>query len=124
MYSELNWTRQEATIPEILEFCNYFRQEDVELFDEYRKIYQEAEFQPVREKSKKIVEQYKRKLGITSENDKRLLEAILAVLFRDYWATEEQRKKIILIEKYQINMQEEQKRKEYNPDKILKNKKL
>ena len=80
MYSELNWTRQEATIPEILEFCNYFRQEDIELFDEYRKIYQETEFQPVREKSKKIVELYKRKLGITSENDKRLLETILEVI--------------------------------------------
>ena len=41
MYSELNWSRPEATITEILGFCNYFRQEDIELFDEYRKIYQE-----------------------------------------------------------------------------------
>ena len=58
------------------------------------------------------------------ENQKILDEtkAILAVLFRDYWATEKQREKIILNEKYQINIQEEQKRKEYNPDEIFRNK--
>ena len=58
------------------------------------------------------------------ENKKILDEtkAILAVLFRDYWATEKQREKIILNEKHQINIQEEQKRKEYNPDEIFRNK--
>ena len=33
-----------------------------------------------------------------------------------------QKEKIILNEKYQINIQEEQKRKEYNPDEIFRNK--
>lgn len=47
-------------------------------------------------------------------------ETILAVLFRDYWATEEQRKKILEKEKYDLNVLEEEKKKIYNPDNIFK----
>lgn len=47
-------------------------------------------------------------------------ETILAVLFRDYWATEEQRKKILDKEKHDFNVLEEEKRKIYNPDNIFK----
>lgn len=51
-------------------------------------------------------------------------KAILAIIFRDYWATEEQRRRIIANEKYQINIQEEQKRIKYNPDEVFKSKKI
>ena len=47
-------------------------------------------------------------------------ETILAVLFRDYWATEEQRKKILKKEKDDLNILEEEKKKIYNPDNIFK----
>lgn len=47
-------------------------------------------------------------------------ETILAVLFRDYWATEEQRKKILEKENYDLSVIEEEKRKIYNPDDIFK----
>lgn len=47
-------------------------------------------------------------------------KAILSVFFRDYWATEEQRKKILEKEKYDLNVLEEEKRKAYNPDDIFK----
>ena len=47
-------------------------------------------------------------------------KAILSVLFRDYWATEEQRNKILEKEKHNLKLLEEQKRKRYNPDDIFK----
>lgn len=48
-------------------------------------------------------------------------ETILAVLFRDYWATEDQRRRILEKEKYDLNILEEEKKEKYNPDKIFKN---
>ena len=55
------------------------------------------------------------------ENQEMLDEtkAILAVLFRDYWATEEQRKKIKIKENYDLQLLEEVKRKKYNPNNIF-----
>lgn len=47
-------------------------------------------------------------------------EAILAVLFRDYWATEEQRKRILEKEKFDLNILEKEKRKLYNSDNLFK----
>ena len=46
-------------------------------------------------------------------------KAILAVIFRDYWATEEQREIIRSNEKFDIRKNEETKRNEYNPDDIF-----
>ena len=48
-------------------------------------------------------------------------ETILAVLFRDYWATEDQQKKILEKEQYDLKVLEEAKREQYNPDDIFKN---
>ena len=47
-------------------------------------------------------------------------ETILAVLFRDYWATEEQRRKILEKERQDLNILEEGKREKYNPEDIFK----
>lgn len=47
-------------------------------------------------------------------------ETIVAVLFRDYWATEEQRNKILEKEKYDLSVLEQEKREKYNPDDIFK----
>lgn len=49
-------------------------------------------------------------------------ETILAVLFRDYWTTEENRNKILEKEKYDLKVSEEEKREKYNPDNIFKKK--
>lgn len=51
-------------------------------------------------------------------------ETILAVLFRDYWATEEQRTKILAKEKYDLDILEEEKREKYNPNDIFKKQKV
>ena len=47
-------------------------------------------------------------------------ETILAVLFRDYWATEEQQRKILEKEKYDLDILEQEKREKYNPDNLFK----
>ena len=47
-------------------------------------------------------------------------ETIVAILFRDYWATEEQRNKILEKEKYDLSLLEQEKREKYNPDDIFK----
>ncbi|MFQ9502145.1 MAG: hypothetical protein ACLR1U_06300 [Clostridia bacterium] len=49
-------------------------------------------------------------------------KAILANIFRDYWATPYQRERIEAKEKYDRQKAEEEKRKQYNPDDIFKKK--
>lgn len=48
---------------------------------------------------------------------------IIAILFRDYWATEKQKEKIIAKEKYDLNKIEEEKKQKYNYDNIFNNEK-
>lgn len=49
-------------------------------------------------------------------------KAILANIFRDYWATPYQKERIEIKEKYDRQQSEEQKRKRYNPNDFFKNK--
>ena len=49
--------------------------------------------------------------------------AIFANIFRDYWATDYQRERILIKENYEKEKKEEEKRKKFNPDNIFKNKK-
>lgn len=51
-------------------------------------------------------------------------KAILANIFRDYWATTYQREKIKEKEKYDRQKSEEEKAKKYNPDDLFKNNKI
>lgn len=49
---------------------------------------------------------------------------ILAVFFRDYWATERQQEMILAKENTDRNKLEEEKREKYNPDDLFKNSKI
>ena len=49
-----------------------------------------------------------------------ITKAVLANIFRDYWATPYQKERIIVKEKYDIEKLEEEKREKYNPDEIFK----
>ena len=51
-------------------------------------------------------------------------KAIFANIFKDYWATSEQREGIKVQEKYELEKIEEKKRKKYNPDEIFKDNKV
>lgn len=52
-----------------------------------------------------------------------ITKAVLANIFRDYWATPYQKQRIKAKEKHDLEKIEEQKREKYNPDNIFKNKK-
>lgn len=52
-----------------------------------------------------------------------ITKAILANIFKDYWATPYQKERIEEKEKYDLEKAEEEKRNKYNPDDIFKNKK-
>ena len=50
-------------------------------------------------------------------------KAIFANIFRDYWATDYQRERILAKENYDYQKREEEKREKYNPDNLFKNRK-
>lgn len=52
-----------------------------------------------------------------------ITKAILANIFKDYWATPYQKERIEEKDKYDLEKAEEEKRNKYNPDDIFKNKK-
>lgn len=59
---------------------------------------------------------------LDEQNVSKKAKTIIAILFRDYWATPIQREKILAKEKYDIAKIEEEKREIYNPDDIFKKK--
>ena len=69
--------------------------------------------------------EYNYKLDMTKEFEEQemsdVTKAILANIFRDYWATPYQRERIEAKEKYDLEKLEEEKREKYNPDDIFKN---
>ena len=71
--------------------------------------------------------EYNYKLDMTKEFEEQeisdITKAILANIFRDYWATPYQKERIEAKEKYDIEKLEEEKREQYNPDNIFKNNK-
>lgn len=59
---------------------------------------------------------------LEQQNVSKRARAILGILFRDYWATEIQREKIITKQNYNRMKLEEEKRSTYNPEKIFNSK--
>ena len=57
---------------------------------------------------------------LEEQNVSMIAKGIIAILFRDCWATEVQREKIMMKQKYERDLLEEVKRKKYNPDNIFK----
>lgn len=51
----------------------------------------------------------------------KITKGIIAILFRDYWATELQRNKIMAKQNYDRVKLEEKKKEKYNPDNIFSN---
>jgi hypothetical protein len=59
---------------------------------------------------------------LNEQNVSKIAKGIIAILFRDYWATEIQRKKIIAKQNYDRMKLEEEKIAKYNPNEIFKKK--
>lgn len=58
---------------------------------------------------------------LDEQNVSKKAKTIIAILFRDYWATPYQKERIEAKEKYDLERLEEEKREKYNPDNIFKN---
>lgn len=103
---------------EIIEILKYVPEESVKKIpQEMRDMFEEEQLKTYNfqiDTSKKFEEQ-----EIMEET-----KAILANIFRDYWATTYQREKIKEKEKYDRQKSEEEKAKKYNPDDLFKNNKI
>lgn len=99
---------------EVLEILNYISIQD------YNKIPKEkiAVFEKLSNKEYRF--SYNPNISLDENNVSNITKAIIAILFRDYWATEIQREKIIAKQNYDRAILEEEKRKIYNPGNILK----
>lgn len=58
---------------------------------------------------------------LEEQNVSNTTKGIIILLFRDYWATERQRNKIIAKQNYDRMKLEEKKKEKYNPDNIFRN---
>ena len=71
--------------------------------------------------------EYDYELDMTKEFEEQKMsdtaKAILANIFRDYWATPYQKERIEAKEKFDLSKLEEEKREKYNPDNLFKEKK-
>ena len=57
---------------------------------------------------------------LDEQNVSKTAKEIIAILFRDYWATDNQREKIMKKQNYDRQKLEEEKREKYNPDNLFK----
>lgn len=57
---------------------------------------------------------------LDEQNVSKKAKTIIAILFRDYWATDAQREKIKAKEQYDRRIKEEENREKYNSDNIFK----
>ena len=62
--------------------------------------------------------------SINEQKISNLAKAIIENFYRDYWATDAEKQKMLQEEKTIREKIEEEKRKQYNPDNIFKNKKV
>jgi len=101
---------------EVIEILKYVPDEDVQKIPEEKLVFYKNNMD----------NEYTYKLDMTKEFEEQemseITKAILANIFRDYWATPYQKEKIEAKEKYDLEKLEEEKREKYNPDNIFKNK--
>lgn len=101
---------------EVLEVLKYIPQED------YKKIPIKTIQLLKSNSNEKSDFTYNSALPFNKQNISKDAKIILAILYRNCWITEEEKKKLEQEEKEHIRTVEEEKRKKYNPDKIFENK--
>lgn len=99
---------------EILEILKYMSEEDV------NKIPKEMLELFIQNANRDYEFQYNPDKTLQEQNVSKKARYIIAILFRDYWATELQREKIIKKEESDMQKIEEELRKKYNTDNLFK----
>lgn len=100
---------------EVLEILKYISQED------YNKVPKEKINMFEHNANREYIFDYDSNKTLEEQNVSKTARAIIAILFRDYWATEEQRNKINAFQNNKRQQIEEENRQKYNTD-IFKNK--
>ncbi len=102
---------------EVIEVLKYTKREDVNKIPKYRillwKTNMKKDYDFKIDTSKTLEEQ----------NLSKEAKAIIANIFKKYWATDYQKERIEAKEKYDIEQMEKEKYEKYNPNDIFKNKK-
>ena len=101
---------------EVLEIISYLSPE------EYAKIPSEKIKYYEENKDKEYIFKIDPDIDLEEQNISRQANAIIVSLYRDYFATEEQKEKIEQILRENQNKLEEERREKYNPDDLFKNK--
>ena len=98
---------------EVLEILKYISIEDYNKIPENK-----IEFYKKNANSEYYFE-YNPEKTLQEQNVSKLARGIIAILFRDYWASDIQREKIIEKQNFDRRVLEEEKRKKYNIDNIF-----
>lgn len=102
---------------EVIEILKYTKREDVNKIPKYKillyKNFMDKEYEFKVDVNKTIEEQ---NLSIEAK-------AILANIFKNYWATDYQKQRIEAKEKYDLEQIEKEKNEKYNPEDLFKNRK-
>lgn len=102
---------------EVLEILKYISKEDYEKIPNSKIELFETNH------NKEYIFKYNPNKTLDEQNVSKTAKAIIAILFRDYWATELQKEKIIAKQNYDRMQLEEKKKERYNSNNIFKNKK-
>jgi hypothetical protein len=101
---------------EVIEVLKYTKREDVNKIPKYRILLWKTNMK----------KDYDFKIDTTKTLEEQNLsneaKAIIANIFKKYWATDYQKERIEAKEKYDIEQLEKEKREKYNPDNLFKNK--
>ena len=100
---------------EVLEILKYISKEDYEKIPNSKIELFETNH------NKDYIFKYNPNKTLNEQNVSKTAKAIIAILFRDYWATEIQKEKIINKQNYDRMKLEEEKRTRYNSDNLFKN---
>ena len=102
---------------EVLEILKYISKEDYEKIPNSKIELFETNH------NKEYIFKYNPNKTLDEQNVSKTAQAIIAILFRDSWATEIQKEKIIAKQNYDRMQLEEKKKEIYNSDNIFKNNK-
>ena len=103
---------------EVLEILKYISKEDYEKIPISKIQLFETN------QNKEYIFEYNPNKTLEEQNVSKRAKAIIGLLFRDYWATDEQKEKIIRKQNYDRQIIEEQKKSKYDVENIFKKKSL
>ena len=88
-------------------------------YRDYKKIPKDVILHYEKNANKSCDFEYDIKNSLDEQNVSKTAKTIIAILFRDYWATSEQKSKILDYEKYEAIKEEEIKKEKYNSNDLF-----